>query len=84
MPNFASPLHIFREHLKLNKGTHVDGPTCREKIDGGDCEEKTKAAYPDLHIFTGDRIIFIETDENKHRFYNADCELGRYGKSNMF
>ena len=35
-------------------------------------------AYPDLYIFTGDRVVFIEIHEDCHAQYDSSCELARY------
>jgi hypothetical protein len=48
------------------------------QINGMYCDVKTKAAKPDLSLLLSDRRIIIETDENRHEFYNKWCELGRY------
>jgi hypothetical protein len=70
--------HFFGDHIKSNFNLMIGGQSCKEALDGGDCEEKTKGAYIDIPIVLPDRLICGEVDENQHRYYQVACELARY------
>ena len=49
------------------------------QIDGnGQCDQKTKGAYPVIFFVLKHFILVLEIDENEHKFYDATCELVRY------
>jgi hypothetical protein len=64
--------------IRFNKGSFLGGNTCTTQIDGTCNTENTKGAYPDLPIVLPDRIAIVETDENRHQYYDKSCELARY------
>ncbi|KAI9333091.1 hypothetical protein BDR26DRAFT_615693 [Obelidium mucronatum] len=64
--------------IVFNKNTYLGGASCKVQLDGACSEEKAKGAYPDILLVLLDRVLIVEVDENRHRFYEQSCELARY------
>ena len=64
-------LRNFFPGMQYSKFNYFAGKFC--PVAGG-----CAGAYPDLYIFTGDRVVFIEIDEGCHAQYDSSCELARY------
>lgn len=74
-----SCLRHFFPGIFLNAGTHVGGASCSEAVDGSkSCEHRTRGAFLDTYLIGDDKVVFVEVDEDRHKFYDKSCEMVRY------
>jgi hypothetical protein len=63
--------HLLGERVPFSQGVHLGGSSCAGQIDGHGygCDQRTNGAFPDMPFRFPTVNLYIEIDENCHRFY---------------